>query len=173
MFYYKIIIRSLEARADSHRDHQRASRRKTVKINVLHEVATGIMTGTDRKANRLTLYSCRENVMSMKTRVGTHEGLNIYRVDTRGQTFYKSDRIYGEEAAGKTVDEVKKKITARLAAGDTRVQVETHEGVNIYRVTEGGKQYYISDPILDETIRGDTIYQVALEITRKHAMVGF
>lgn len=109
----------------------------------------------------------------MKTKVAEHEGQNIYRVDTRGQTFYKSDRIYGEEAAARTVDEVKRQITAKLAAGDTRVQVETHEGVNIYQVTAGGKNYYISDPVMDETIRGDTIYQVALEITRKHAMVGF
>ena len=109
----------------------------------------------------------------MKTMVAEHEGRNIYRVDTRGQTFYKSDRIYGEEAAARTVDEVKRQITAKLAAGDTRVPAGTHEGVNIYQVTAGGKKYYISDPVLDETIRGDTIYQVALEITRKHAMVGF
>ncbi len=110
---------------------------------------------------------------AMKTRVSSHEGLNIYRVDTRGQTFFKSERIFGEEVAGRTVDDVKRQITAKLAAGDTRVQVETHEGVNIYQITEGGKQYYISDPVMDETIRRDTIYQVALEITRKHAMVGF
>jgi uncharacterized protein YxjI len=109
----------------------------------------------------------------MKTKVGEHEGLKIYRVDTRGQTFYKSDRIYGEEAAGRTIDEVKRQITAKRASGDTRVLVQTHEGVNIYQVTAGGKQYYISDPVMDETIKGDTIYQVALEITRKHAMVGF
>lgn len=109
----------------------------------------------------------------MKTKVAEHEGLNIYRVDTRGQTFYKSDRIYGEEAAGRTVDEVKKEITARRMAGDTRMLVQTHEGVGIYQVTFGGRQYYISDPVQDETIRGDTVYQVALEITRKHAMVGF
>jgi hypothetical protein len=109
----------------------------------------------------------------MKTRVGSHEGLNIYRVDTRGQSFFKSERIFGEEVAGRTTDEVKRHITTKLAAGDTRIQIQTHEGVNIYQVTEGGKNYYISDPVLDETIRGDTIYQVALEITRKHAMVGF
>jgi hypothetical protein len=113
------------------------------------------------------------NVGAMKTRVASHEGLNIYRVDTRGQSFFKSERIFGEEVAGRTVDEVKRQITAKLAAGDTRVQVQTHEGVNIYQVTESGRNYYISDPVLDETIRGDTIYQVALEITRKHAMVGF
>jgi hypothetical protein len=59
-----------------------------------------------------------------------------------------------------------------LAAGDTRVLVKTHEGVNIYEVTEGGKKYYISDPIYDETVHADTVYDVALEITRKHAMVG-
>jgi hypothetical protein len=111
--------------------------------------------------------------VAMKTRVASHEGLNIYRVDTRGQTFFKSERIFGEEIAGRTIDEVTRKMSAKLAAGDTRVQVETHEGVNIFRVTEGGKNYFISDPVMDETIRGDTIYQVALEITRKHAMVGF
>jgi hypothetical protein len=109
----------------------------------------------------------------MKTKVAEHEGLSIYRVDTRGTTFYKSDRIYGEEAAARTMDEVKKEITARRMAGDTRVLEQTHEGVNIYRVTFSGKQYYISDPVQDETIRGDTIYDVALQITRKHAMVGF
>src|SRR5512146_1566977 len=109
----------------------------------------------------------------MKTKVAEYEGVKIYRVDTRGQTFYKSDRIYGEEAAGRTVDEVKRQITAKLAAGDTRVLVQTHEGVNIYQVTAGGKQYFISDPVMDETIHGDTVYAVALEITRKHAMVGF
>jgi hypothetical protein len=94
-------------------------------------------------------------------------------VDTRGQTFFKSERIFGEEVAGRTVDDVKRQMTAKLAAGDTRVQVETHEGVNIYQITEGSRHYYISDPVMDETIRRDTIYQVALEITRKHAMVGF
>jgi hypothetical protein len=109
----------------------------------------------------------------MKTKVAEHEGVIIYRVDTRGQTFYKSERIYGEEAAARSVDEVKKQITARLMAGDTRVLVQAHEGVNIYQVTFGGKQYFISDPVQDETIRGDTVYAVALEITRKHAMVGF
>lgn len=109
----------------------------------------------------------------MKTRVASHEGLNIYRVDTRGQTFFKSERIFGEEIAARTLDEVKRLITAKRAAGDTRVQVETHEGVNIYQVTDGNRKYFISDPVLDETIHGDTIYQVALEITRKHAMVGF
>ncbi len=111
--------------------------------------------------------------VSMKTKVAEHEGVKIYRVDTRGQTFYKSDRIYGEEAAARTIDAVKQEITARRMAGDTRVLMETHEGVNIYRVTFGGKQYFISDPVQDETIRGDTVYAVALEITRKHAMVGF
>jgi uncharacterized protein YxjI len=113
------------------------------------------------------------DVGSMKTRVASHEGLNIYRVDTRGQSFFKSERIFGEDVAGRTIDEVKRQITAKLATGDTRVHVQTHEGVNIYQVTEGGKHYYISDPVMDETIRGDTVYQVALEITRKHAMVGF
>lgn len=109
----------------------------------------------------------------MKTKVAEHEGVIIYRVDTRGATFYKSDRIYGEEAAARSIDEVKKEITARRMAGDTRVLMETHEGVNIYRVKFGGKEYYISDPVQDETIHGETVYAVALEITRKHAMVGF
>jgi hypothetical protein len=108
----------------------------------------------------------------MKEKVKTHEGVNIYRVMTRGQVFYKSDFIFGEAVAGRTVDEVAKKITSKLAAGDTRVLVKTHEGVNIYEVTEGGKKYYISDPVYDETIHADTVYDVALEITRKHAMVG-
>lgn len=108
----------------------------------------------------------------MKTKMDELDGFGIYRVDTRGQTFYKSDRIYGEEAAGRTVDDVKMEITARRMAGDTRVLAQTHEGVNIYQVTFGGKQYFISDPVQDETIKGDTAYQVALEITRKHAMVG-
>jgi hypothetical protein len=108
----------------------------------------------------------------MKEKVRIHEGVNIYRVMTRGQTFYKSDFIFGEAVAGRTVDEVVSKITAKLAAGDTRVLVETHEGVNIYEVTGEGKKYYLSDPIYDEAIRADTVYEVALEITRKHAMVG-
>jgi hypothetical protein len=113
-----------------------------------------------------------EQVVAMKTRVASHEGLNIYRVDTRGQTFFKSERIFGEEVAARTIDEVKRLMSAKLALGDTRVQVQTHEGVNIYQVTDGSRKYFISDPVQDETIRGDTIYQVALEITRKHAMVG-
>jgi hypothetical protein len=108
----------------------------------------------------------------MKEKVRTHEGVNIYRVMTRGQTFYKSDFIFGEAVAGRTVDEVAKKITDKLVAGDTRVHVQTHEGVNIYQITEGGRKYYISDPVYDETIRRDSVYDVALEITRKHAMVG-
>ncbi len=109
----------------------------------------------------------------MKTKVAEHEGVIIFRVDTRGTTFYKSERIYGEEAAARTIDAVKKEITERRLAGDTRVLVQTHEGVNVYQVTFGGRKYFISDPVQDETIRGDTQYQVALEITRKHAMVGF
>ena len=108
----------------------------------------------------------------MKEKVRTHEGVNIYRVMTRGQTFYKSDFIFGEAVAARTIDEVARKITAKLASGDTRVLVQTHEGVNIYEVTGEGKKYYLSDPIYDEAIRADTVYAVALEITRKHAMVG-
>jgi hypothetical protein len=109
----------------------------------------------------------------MKEKVQTHEGVNIYRVSVRGQTFYKSDLVYGEAIAARTLDEVARKITAKRAAGDTRVQVRTHEGVNIYQVTEGGRKYYISDPVQDETITGDTIEKVAHEITVKHAMVGY
>ena len=98
---------------------------------------------------------------AMKTRVSSHEGLNIYRVDTRGQTFFKSERIFGEEVAGRTVDDVKRQITAKLAAGDTRVQVETHEGVNIYQITEGGKQYDHQRSGNGRDDPENTIYQVA------------
>lgn len=111
-------------------------------------------------------------VLSIKTKVLTHEGVNVYKVNVRGQTFYKSDFVYGEAIAAKTLDEVVKKITTKHAAGDTRVQVLVHEGVNIYQVTEGGKSYYISDPVYDETITGDTVAEVAHDITVKHAMVG-
>lgn len=109
----------------------------------------------------------------MKEKVQSHEGVNIYRVMVRGETYYKSDRVFGEDLDGKSVDEVARKISAKLTAGDTRTLVKTHETVNIYEVTEGGRKYYISDPVQDKTIRGDTIYEVELEITRKHAMVGF
>ncbi|WP_231844915.1 hypothetical protein [Methanocella arvoryzae] len=108
----------------------------------------------------------------MKTKVLTHQGVNVYRVNVRGQVFYKSDLVYGEAVVGRTTDEVVKKISIKLAAGDTRVHVATHEGVKIYQVTEGGKSYFLSDPVMDETITADTIDEVALQITRKHAMVG-
>jgi hypothetical protein len=45
-----------------------------------------------------------------------------------------------------------------------------HEGVNIYQVRDGSRTYFISDPIYDEPIIGDTIYDVALGITRRHAI---
>ena len=108
----------------------------------------------------------------MKTKVMTHEGVNIYQVNVRGQTFYKSDLVFGEAIAGRIIDEVVRKITAKHATGDTRVMVLTHEGVNIYQVTDGSQKYFISDPILDETITRKTIDEVAHEITVKHAMVG-
>jgi hypothetical protein len=108
----------------------------------------------------------------MKTKAQEHEGVNIYRVNVRGQTFFKSDLVYGEAIIGNTLDEVVKKITIKHTTGDTRVQVLTYEGVNIYRVSEGGETYFLSDPIYDETITGDTIDEVRLQITRKHAMVG-
>lgn len=108
----------------------------------------------------------------MKTKVLAHEGVNIYQVVTRGHMFYKSELVFGESIMAKSIDEVKKRISIKLAQGDTRVHVATHEGVNIYRVTEGNKTYYISDPLYDNTIVEDTEYAVALEITRKHAMVG-
>jgi putative NIF3 family GTP cyclohydrolase 1 type 2 len=107
----------------------------------------------------------------MKTKVQTHEGVDIYQVNVRGNIFYKSGFVFGEAILGKTVDEVAKRITTKHALGDTRVQVETHEGVNIYQVTEGDRKYFISDPLYDETITGDTIYDVAHEITIKHAII--
>ena len=111
-------------------------------------------------------------VIPMKTKVLTHQGVNVYRVNVRGQTFYKSDLVYGEAVVGMTTDEVVKKISGKQAAGDTRVLVLTHEGVNIYQVTDSGQKYYLSDPVLDETITADAIDDVVLQITRKHAMVG-
>ena len=111
-------------------------------------------------------------VVSMKTKVLTHEGVSVYRVNVRGQVFYKSDLVYGETVVGRTVDEVTKKITIKHAAGDTREKVLTYQGVSIYQVTEGGKKYFLSDPVYDETITSDQIDDVILQITRKHAMVG-
>ncbi len=108
----------------------------------------------------------------MKTKVLTHEGVNIYKVNVRGQVFYKSDLVYGEAVVERTLDEVVKKITTKHAAGDTREKVLVHEGVTIYQVTEGGKKYYLSEPVYDETITADKIDDVILQITRKHAMVG-
>ena len=111
-------------------------------------------------------------VIPMKTRVHSHEGVDIYRVDARGETFYKTDPVFGEPLTGKTIDEVVKKIIAKRAQGDTRSIVQVHEGVNIYQVRDGGRTYFISDPIYDEIITGDTIYDVALGITRRHAIFG-
>ncbi len=91
-------------------------------------------------------------------------------MDVRGETFYKSDPVYGEPQMGKTVDETAKKITAKKARGDTRVNVKVHEGVNIFQVRDGSKTYFISDPVNDDIIIGDTIYDVALGITRRHAI---
>ena len=108
----------------------------------------------------------------MKTKVQAHEGVTIYRVNVRGQTFYKSDLVYGEAILGNTIDEVAKKITTKCVTGDTRVQALIYEGVNIYRVSEGSQTYFLSDRIYDETITGETIDDVKLQITRKHAMVG-
>lgn len=109
----------------------------------------------------------------MRTQVGTHGDINVYRVDVRGQTFYKSDPVFGEPIHGKTVDEVKKNIDAKKAAGDTRVEVMVHEGIKIFEVKEGGKAHFISEPLFDEVIVGDTAHDVALGITRRHAILGF
>ncbi len=109
-------------------------------------------------------------VILMKTKVHSHEGVNIYRVDVRGETFYKTDPIFGEPQVAKTVDDAVKKIIAKKARGDTREKVQVHEGVNIYRVRDSGKTYFISDPVNDEVMVGDTIYDVALGITRMHAI---
>ncbi len=109
----------------------------------------------------------------MKTKVLTHEGVDIYKVETRGQTFYKSDLVFGEVLAGRTADEVRQRIAAKRAAGDTRELVRTYENVKIYQVREGARVYFISEPVLDEVITGSTIDEVAHQITVKHAMVGF
>ena len=109
----------------------------------------------------------------MKTPVDTYSGINIYRVDTRGQTSYKSDPVFGEPLHGKTIDEVKKGIDEKKAAGDTRVEVAVHEGKKIYQVTVGGKAHFISEPIFGEVVVGETQLDVALGITRRHAILGF
>jgi hypothetical protein len=109
----------------------------------------------------------------MKTKVQTYEGVDIYRVNVRGLVFYKSALVFGEALTGDTIEEVSKRITSKLAAGDTRKLVMTHETVNIYEVREGSRTYYISDPLYDDTIVGDTTHDVALDITRKHAMSGW
>ncbi len=108
----------------------------------------------------------------MKTKVGSHEGVDIFQVNVRGNKFYKSDFVFGEALTGKTIDEVAKRISSKRARGDTRVLVETHEGVNIYQVTEGDRKYFISDPLYDETISADSAYEVAHQITIKHAIMG-
>ncbi|HTY90967.1 MAG TPA: hypothetical protein VMC84_07305 [Methanocella sp.] len=108
----------------------------------------------------------------MRTQVDTHGDVNIYRVDARGQTFYKTDPVFGEPIHGKTVDEVKKSIDAKKAAGDTRAEVMVHEGKKIFRVTDGGKVHFISEPLFGEVIVGDTPHDVALGITRRHAILG-
>lgn len=108
----------------------------------------------------------------MKTQVQTYEGVNIYQVNVRGNIFYKSDLIYGETLVGRTIDEVTKRIAMKRALGDTRVKVQEHEGINIYQVTEGNRKYFISDPLHDETITGDTIYDVEHQITIKRAILG-
>ena len=107
----------------------------------------------------------------MKTRVETYGDINIYRVDTRGHTFYKSGLVFGEPLHGDSVDEVKKKIDVKKAAGDTRVEVATHEGVKIFQVREGSKTYFISEPVIDEVIIADTVHDVELNITIRHAIV--
>jgi protein involved in polysaccharide export with SLBB domain len=107
----------------------------------------------------------------MKTKVGTHEGVDINQVNVRGNIFYKSGFVFGEALMGKTIDEVAKRISTKHAQGDTRVLVQTHEGVNIYQVTEGSRKYFISDPLYDETITEDTAYEVAHQITIKHAIM--
>ena len=114
----------------------------------------------------------RRMVLPMRTKVHTHDGVDIYRVDVRGETFYKTGPVFGEPLMGKTIEDVAKKITAKKALGDTRVNVRVHEGVNIYQVRDGSKTYFISDPINDDIIIGDTIYDVALGITRRHAVFG-
>lgn len=108
----------------------------------------------------------------MKTKVQTHEGVDIYKVNVRGNVFYKSDRVYGEAVVARTQEEVARRITAKHAAGDTRALVKTHEKVNIYEVTEGGQKHYLSDPVMDETITGDTVEEVEHQITIKHAIAG-
>ena len=109
----------------------------------------------------------------MKTKVLTHEGVDVYKVETRGQTFYKSGLVFGEALTGRTADEARQKITAKHAAGDTRELVRTYEDVEIYQVREGERVYFISEPVMDEVITGRTIDEVAHQITVKHAMVGF
>jgi hypothetical protein len=108
----------------------------------------------------------------MKTKVGAHEGVDIFQVNVRGNTFYKSDFVFGEALMGKSVEEVAKRISTKRAQGDTRVLVQTHEGVNIYQVSEGSRKYFISDPLYDETITADSAYEVAHQITIKHAIMG-
>lgn len=108
----------------------------------------------------------------MKTKVSTHEGVDIFRINVRGQEFYKSDLVFGEAITELRLDEVRKKITAKLAAGDTRQKVLTHEGVNIYQVRVAGRMYFLSDPVRDETITADTIDDVVHKITVRHAIMG-
>lgn len=109
----------------------------------------------------------------MRTEVETYGDVIIYRVEVRGQTSYKSGPVFGEPIHGRTIDEVKKGIDAKKAAGDTRAEVMVHEGKKIFKVTEGGKVHFISEPIFDEVIVGDTAHDVALGITRRHAILGF
>lgn len=111
-------------------------------------------------------------LISMRTKVQTHEGINIYRVEVRGETFYKTDLVFGEPIIGNNVEEVTKKVDAKRAAGDTRAEIEAHEGVKIFQVKDGSKTYYISEPVVDDVIVGDTAHEVALGITRRHAILG-
>lgn len=109
----------------------------------------------------------------MRTLVDTYGDINIYRVEVRGRTFYKSGLVFGEPVHGNSVDEVKKSIDSKKAAGDTRVEVMVHEGIRIFEVLEGGKSHFISEPLYDEVIVGDSAKEVALGITRRHAILGF
>ncbi len=109
----------------------------------------------------------------MRTQVDTYGDVNIYRVEVRGQTFYKSDPVFGEPVHGRSADEVKRGIDSKKAAGDTRVEVMVHEGKKIFQVTEGGKVHFISEPLFDEVIVGETAHEVELGITRRHAILGY
>jgi hypothetical protein len=75
----------------------------------------------------------------MKTKVGSHEGVDIFQVNVRGNTFYKSDFVFGEALMGKSVEEVEAGEDIVFRNGRSIVDVDRDDMFRLVKMKATGQ----------------------------------